>query len=314
MYGQDTVSQVRRTLLAMWGGPGADGYAGVAEDAPGGNHPNLELSSDRYAVNGERLYALCTLNCLADSIKEPIYRQLLPFQVLQRFGIDPDTLGDKHGNSLVRYSFPSGSGVLKLDVRPERGFPDPLLHIELVDNCLNQIELLLLTINDPSSERFDTDRDERGEPTLFGTVRRNHPEEVRAMQAGLAPGQVRHGLRLGRTMLSIVEDFVSHLGRDHFVVEPLAYHNAILFERMGFGYVQGLPWMRWIHDAFQPGAPLHQTLDSSTPFRRPSAWRTVRGRSWAIHDGVLGEPWDGVKMVKFVGRDAGVDTFHAGAY
>ncbi len=296
MYGQEMVSQVRRALRAKWGWRGSVGVSEDAEpsgawpDARAGNHPNLEVSSDRYAVNGERLYALCTLNRLAGSIKESIYRQLLPVQALERFGIDPDTLRDAHGNKLVRFAFPSGSGVLKLDVRPERDFPDPLLHVELVDNCLNQIELLLLVVNDPASERFGTDRDEQGEPTLFGTVRRNLTEEVRAMEAGLAPGQVRRGMRLGRTMLSIVEDFVRHLGRDHFVVQPLAYHNAILFERMGFGYVQGQPWMRWIHEAFQPDAPLHQTLDRSTPFRHPGAWRTVRGRSWAIHDGVLGEP------------------------
>ncbi|MFC2029890.1 hypothetical protein ACFLWA_04075 [Chloroflexota bacterium] len=257
---------------------------------------------------------MCNLNRLSDAFKERIYRQLLPLEALRRFGIDRETLKDVQGKRLVEFTFPEGSSIFKLDIRPEAGFRDPLIRVELVDNCLNQIELLLLMVNDPVSERFGIDRDEQGERTLFGTVRRNLPEETRAMEAGLAPGQVRRGLRFSRLIVSMVEDFVRHLGRDHFVVEPLAYHNAILFERMGFAYVQGLPWMRWIHDAFQPGAPLHQTLDSSTPFRQPDAWRTVRGRSWAIHDGVLGEPWDDIKMVKFVGRDASMDTFPGGAY
>jgi hypothetical protein len=41
----------------------------------------------------------------------------------------------------------------------------------------------------------------------------------------------------------------------------------------------------------------------------PGLERTVRGRSWAIHDGILDEPWDGVRIYKTVGENAGVDTF-----
>ena len=36
-------------------------------------------------------------------------------------------------------------------------------------------------------------------------------------------------------------------------------------------------------------------LDGST-FRPLDAGRTVRGRSWAIHDGILGEPWPELHM------------------
>jgi hypothetical protein len=97
-------------------------------------------------------------------------------------------------------------------------------------------------------------------------------------------------------------------------MEPLAYHNAILFERLGFNYVQGLRKMGWIHSAFQPGGHLTKSLDGSTPFRRPDAWRSVRGRSWAIHDGILGEAWHGIRMYKRVHQRAGVDTFPDGPY
>jgi hypothetical protein len=97
-------------------------------------------------------------------------------------------------------------------------------------------------------------------------------------------------------------------------MEPLAYHNAILFERLGFNYVQGRRKMQWIHLGFQPDGLLYERLDGSTPFRQPDAWRTIRGRSWAIHDGILGEPWHGIKMYKRVGRHAGVDTFPGGEY
>jgi hypothetical protein len=189
-----------------------------------------------------------------------------------------------------------------------------LLYLELTDTRLNQIEVLLFIVNDPSSERFDTDRDWRGERTMFGTLRRNIPEELRAMKAGLAPGQVRRGLRSSRTLMPLFEDFVRRLGNEYYLMEPLAYHNAILFERLGFNYVQGLRKMEWIHSAFQPGGGLHQSLDASTPFRQTDAWRTARGRSWAIHDGILGEAWRGIRMYKRVGRRAGVDTFPDGLY
>jgi hypothetical protein len=134
------------------------------------------------------------------------------------------------------------------------------------------------------------------------------------MEAGLAPGQVRRGLRLSRKILPLFEDFVQRLGHEYYLLEPLAYHNAIIFERMGFNYVQGLRKMQWIHMAFQPGGPLHEALDDSTPFRRADAWRTVRGRSWAIHDGILGEPWHSIRMYSRVGQHAGVDTFPGARY
>jgi hypothetical protein len=47
---------------------------------------------------------------------------------------------------------------------------------------------------------------------------------------------------------------------------------------------------------------------------QPGAEFTVRGRSWALHDGVAGTAWDGVKMYKAAGRHAGIDTFPGGTY
>ena len=66
-----------------------------------------------------------------------------------------------------------------------------------------------------------------------------------------------------------------------------------------------------IHKEFQPGGRLHAALDGSTPFRQPDQWRTVRGRAWAVHDGILAAidaQWNGLRMVKRVGRHAGVNT------
>ncbi len=273
------------------------------------------LSKDGHLeADGVRLYSLHQINQLPVQRKEEIYRRLLPWEFLREFRIDPVTLCDPDGKRLITFTCPEDSHVAEIDVRPEPDFPDPLLYVELCDTRLNQIEVLLFVVNDPQAERFQTDRDWRGERTKFGTFRRNIPEEIRAMQAGLAPGQVRRGLRLSRSLIPLFEDFVMRLGHDYYLMEPLAYHNAILFERLGFNYVQGLRRMQWIDFNFQPGGLLHEMLDGSTPFRHPDAWRTVRGRSWAIHDGILQEPWHGIKMYKQVSKHAGIDTFPGGPY
>jgi hypothetical protein len=269
---------------------------------------------ERLMVDGVKVYSLRQINQFATPVKEGIYRHLLPRPLLSEYGIDPETLTDAQGNSLVRFNCPAGSHIVEIDVRPEPGFPDPLLYLELRDTRLNQIEVLLFVVNDPASPRYETDRDWRGERTMFGTLHRNIPAEVQALEAGLCPGQVRLGLRLSRTLIPLFEDFVHKLAHDYYLMEPLGYHNAILFERLGCNYVQGVRKMRWIHSAFQPGGPLHSALDGSTPFRPPDAWRTIRGRSWAIHDGILGEPWHGVRMYKRVGRLANMDTFPDAAY
>jgi hypothetical protein len=277
----------------------------------GGEEPS---NGDHFEVDGVRLYSLGQINDLAPPLKEEIYRRLLPAKLLVDYGIDPQTLCDDQGNGLVTFTCLEGSRSVEIDVRPEAGFPDPLLYLEMADTRLNQIEVMLFAVNDPQAERFETDRDWRGQRTKFGTLRRNIPEEIRAMEAGLAPGQVRKGLGLSRTLVPLFEGFVACLSHDYYLMEPLAYHNAILFERLGCNYVQGRRKMQWIHLGFQPDGLLYERLDGSTPFRQPDAWRTIRGRSWAIHDGILGEPWHGIRMYKRVSHHAGVDTFPGGAY
>lgn len=274
----------------------------------------VEATTGRYVVDGVKLYSIHQINELPEPVKTGIYADLVPGPLLEQYGIDPQTWRDREGNLLVSLSAPEGSRSVEIDVRPSAGFRDPLLYLEVIDTRINQIEILLLVVNDPNSPRFETDRDWRGERTKFGTFRRNIPEEIRAMEAGLAPGQVRHGLRASRSLLPRFEQFVQNLGQDYYLVDPLAYHTAIQFERLGFHYVQGQRKMEAIHAEFQPGGPLHARLDGSTPFRRADAWQTVRGRSWAIHDGILEEPYHGIRMYKRLGVHAGVDTFPGGSW
>src|SRR5439155_15058701 len=111
-----------------------------------------------------------------------------------------------------------------------------------------------------------------------------------------------------------MEGFCQLIGCELFLIEPLFYHSAILYERRGCGYLMGREVMELVHAGFAEGGALRAALDGSSPFREPGAQGTVRGRSWALHDGVAGSAWNGVKMYKANGRHAGVDTFPGGTY
>ena len=257
------------------------------------------------------LFSIEQVNQLPPAEMEAVYRHLVPEEVLYRFGIN-QTLTDAAGRSL--FECQPGVCSVELTLRHVWGADDPVLYLQLADTPSNQIEVVLFVVNDPYSERFDTDRLPDGTPTHFGTLARNIPEEIRAMEAGLAPGQVRQGLGLTRRLMPILEQFVAGLHHTAFFIQPLAYHNAIIFERIGFAYAMGRGRMEWIHQEFGPSGILFRQLDASTPFRQPEAAYSVRGRSWAIHDGIMGEPYSNVKMYKRVGIHAGVITFPNAAW
>jgi hypothetical protein len=66
--------------------------------------------------------------------------------------------------------------------------------------------------------------------------------------------------------------------------------------------------MEAIHAGFQEGGELSRQLDDSNPFRSTRAANSIRLRSWAIHDGILGEPFTNVTMYKRVGKSAEIST------
>lgn len=262
------------------------------------------------------LITLRQINQLPVNSRLRVFRGLLPPALLARHGIDPITWR-AGGQPVVRLKAEPGAGKVALGVRPAADAADDFIQIELADNSLNGVDLNFLVLNDPGAERFGTDYDAAGRPTHFGTARRNLPEEQRAQAAGLAPGQVRQGLGGSRLMLDQLEAFLGLLGHRAYFLEPLTYTSAWLFERRGFAYVRGHALMDRIHHEFQPGGRLCAALDDSTPFRQPAQWRTVRGRAWAIHDGILEHieaAWDGLRMVKQIGRPAGVETFPRAVY
>jgi hypothetical protein len=248
------------------------------------------------------------VNQLTEDWQEALYRVLVPSQLLVQFGIHPIRLADHDGARLVTFERHPESPAVQLSVRHRLDAEDPVYLLQLEDSALGSVVVAFMVTNDPLSQRYDIDRDEEGRRTLLGTARRNLAEEEKAMLAGLAPGQVRNGLRLMDQVMARVEAFLVTLGKDTVLVEPLAYHNAILFERHGFAYTQGQAEMEWIHAAFQSGGELWAAMDDSTPFRRQAAAQTIRGRSWAIHDGILGRLWKGVKMIKRLVPPVRVDT------
>ena len=257
------------------------------------------------------------ISCLSVPEKEGLYRILIPPAVFHGFGIDPLRMCNEKGQRLVRFFSPPGDRTCLVEVR----LPDsrlPLYSLQISDTPdFTQLDWDFLIVNDPSSPAFGTNVDCEGRDTLFGWASRNLVEEEKALLAGYFPGQVGGGLRLTGAVIRVLEFFCSLLDIKTIRLEALFYHNAIIYERHGFGYLEGYACMKRIHECFQPGGALFDALDNSTPFRKPEFAHTVRGRSWAIHDGILEEAsddllsdgWASPVMYRMVERPRAMVTF-----
>lgn len=255
------------------------------------------------------------VNHLPPKERTRLYRGLIPSSLFSFCGIDPQTLRNAEGVPAVQFHTPETHGFASIDLKLHPDDRDSVFFLQISDTpFMDNLELSFILINDPRGERFDIDRDPEGRDTLFGTALRNIREEERAMKAGLGPGQVRQGIKMLRDFIPLLERFASRLGASIITGEALFYHNAIQYERYGFGYLEGRRQMEEIDESFRPDGRLWRRLDDSTVFRPRGAARTVRGRSWAIQDGILGEPWISPKLYKPVGKRVGVNTFHGEAY
>jgi hypothetical protein len=268
--------------------------------------PANEPLRDRH---GQLLTSIHAINAMPVAEKERIYGKLLPARLYTLCGISPETFAGHGGQRLVTFIAPEGLGLVRIKVRQRAGDTDLVFFLELADTPFGQMELSFCIINDPAAPRFNVDRDSAGNDNCFTTLGRNIHEEIKAMAAGLFPNQTRSGLRLFGEFFPLFERFVDALGIEMIVAEPLTYDNAIRYEKYGFDYLTGRRLMQAINLGFSPDGELIRRLDDSTPFRRPGMEKTVRGRSWAIHDGILDEPWDGVHIYKMIGVAAGIDTF-----
>lgn len=253
-----------------------------------------EDGEDASRLDGYR--PLSRINRLPIEEQRAIYRVLVPPALLLRFNIDPATLRNQAGEDVFICQTKARASTVRLELWHQIGFSDPVFRLEMRETSFGDLEILFVNINNPFSERFDIDRDDCGNRTEFGTICRNIPEEIRAMQAGLAPGQVRSGLRLYRAFLERVNLFCRQFGIAQVKAEALAYHNAIMHEFYGFRYMTGRNMMEELDRGFAPGGVLFKRLDASTPFRQPGFARSIKGRSWAIHDGILDAPWECPRM------------------
>lgn len=217
-------------------------------------------------------------------------------------------LFDNSGNDLLILNCLSGSSTADMKLYHCIDFPDPILYGHITDTMNGQLHILLYVLNNPDSPRFDVDKMPDGTKTMFGTKIRNTESEIAAMEYGLSPGQIRKGLRLLGPAILGFERFVKSLGQDLYFVEPLFYHVAYTFERYGFSYAKGKKLMERIQIGFAPDGDLLALLDASTPFRKPHFANSIRLRSWAIHDGILGQPFTDITMYKQVGINANVNT------
>ena len=128
--------------------------------------------------------SISAVNRLPLEEKEAIYRRFIPTELIDRFQLTPDFV-DARGNKLLNLRCRSGSTDVVVDLRHEVGAQDPLLYAHLTDTMNGQIHVLLYILNDPNSPRFNVDCMPDGTPTEFGSFRRNIPEEIRALEAGL---------------------------------------------------------------------------------------------------------------------------------
>lgn len=226
--------------------------------------------------------------------KAGIFRLLIPPSLYHRFWIDPLSLCDPEGRQRCRIFSPRGDRTCLVELTWPT-IQEPLYSIQLSDGA-DRTELAwdFVIVNDPESPAFNTQVDEEGRDTLFGWASRNKGEEEKALKAGLFPGQTRRGLRVTGEVLDCLIFFCRIFDIKAIRLEALFYHNAITYERYGFAYYEGYHLMRRIHELFQPGGRLFNRLDGSTPFRKPEFGQTVRGRSWAIHDGILSDLEDDV--------------------
>lgn len=247
------------------------------------------------------------INQLSWEEKRDCYLQIIPPALHVKFNLSPSWF-DAQGHDLLRLTCPPGSSSVELEVRHNKDFQDPVLYGHITDTINGKFHILLYTINDPASPRFDIDRLPDNNPTSLGAVYRNIRAEIAAMNYGLAPGQIRSGLRMISSASVTFEAFISNRGHDLYYAEPLFYHNAVVFEHLGFAYQQGRKLMERIQKGFDLGGDLLSLLDASTPFRQPKAANSIRLRSWAIQDGILGSLFSDVTMYKQVGKSAGIST------
>ncbi len=214
---------------------------------PRTNTINGEISISQLIGDASLPVTIRALNSLPENPKLRLYRALIPVQVLAEFDINPRTWKNPDKLQQVRLEAEAGSDKVKIAAWYGEDVRNEFFYLELADNQYSGIDLNFLVANNPLAERFRTDVDDTGNETLFGTVHRNHGEEEKAKGAGLAPGQIREGLRSSSIVFNHIETFLTMMSHHAFFLEPLSYVSAWIFEKRGFAYSKGHQLMDIIH-------------------------------------------------------------------
>ncbi len=254
------------------------------------------------------MISLGQINALPPDQRDQCYLSLVPPALCQRFGLHPLTFTDPQGRPVASVEGPPREPWMRLSVKHRADALDPAFFLRLDESRYGHLQITWIILSDPQGPRFGVDLDDDGGVTDLGARSRNLREEEAAMRAGLAPGQIRPGLRMLRPTLDRIEAFAARLGKAALILEAFYYHHALLYERHGFGYLAGQDRMEAIHQQFLLGGDLVTRLDDSTPFRPPSGGATIRGRSWAIHDRILARPWWSPVMYRRIGERLGICT------
>ncbi|HBX69618.1 MAG TPA: hypothetical protein DEH25_09625 [Chloroflexi bacterium] len=257
--------------------------------------------------NAAQVSTIGAINQLPDPEQRAIYARMIPRALLKNYKINPYMV-DSLGRDLLKIEHLPNSTSVEISLYHQYQFPDPLLYGQISDTINGQVHILFYVLSDPNSPRFMVDRLPDGTLTQLGTQTRNIQAEILAMRAGLSPGQIRQGPHLLRAAMTTFEEFIQSLNHDLHFAEPLFYHNAVIFERFGFAYQKGRRLMERIQQGFGPQGDLLPLLDGSNPFRQPEAAHSIRLRSWAIHDGILGEQFQNVTMYKKINHPANIST------
>lgn len=251
---------------------------------------------------------LTAINALPDQERDRCYLALVPDALCRRFGLDPASFTDPAGRPVARVEIHAKRPAAQISVKHRADAADPAFFLRLEESQYGNLQIAFIILNDPDGPRFGVDLDDEGNITNLGARCRNLREEESALRAGLTPGQIRPGLRMLRPTLEQIETFAGRLGKPALILEAFYYHNALLYERHGFGYLAGQDRMEAIHRDFLPGGELAARLDGTTPFRLPGAGASIRGRSWAIHDGILPRGWWPPVMYRPIGVRLNVCT------
>lgn len=254
------------------------------------------------------MISLQQLNALPARERDRRYLSLVPPDLCHRFGLERGGCIDLAGRSIARVEVAANPPSVQISVTHAPDALDPVFFLRLEETRYGNLQIRFIVLNDPEGPRFGVDLDDDGSITGLGVRSRNSREEERAMRAGLAPGQIRPGIRMLRSALAQIETFAASLGSTALVLEAFFYHNALLYERHGFGYLAGQDRMEAIHRGFLPGGSLATSLDGSTPFRLRGAGESIRGRSWAIQDGILPLRWWPPMMFRPLGARLNVCT------